>query len=761
MTQTLTRVAVVLGGLAIVAASACSPPPVLCVDGDEETCDAGSLPADRCNTAETAKSDPACKLTLCQDLEAFISTVDDGGIDVDFYSVTMPAGLTARSLLSVKAGYGGVPQTAVNFSVNVLREQADGGLGAIASGNDRRMGAAVPKNVEIIQPFSDSSSQLVVRVSDIGGVAQPRVDNKNPYKLNVCIIDNPDLNEPNDMTPTEIMLTAANGVQQGTSSGYLATNDDVDRFSFPVMGARQLIYVRISSMMMGLMPPLPFRMAYTMKDSMGRPISEGVMDNEFLQINLSTARLTAGDGTYTLEVYGYKTAQQMTPAPGDLRLKYDVEVRVMPDLDMSEGSGGNDTSATARPVNLALNATTALTGRIAYVPDTEWFRLNLPPRGGPAVLRYELTAPGAAGGRFPPLSLIPTRQIRVIKEVTTGATIQDRQTACVSNAQACPRSFDDPNEGTGLLVSGVCRSPGIDPPHCVLSERNEEFQIAALRNQKNFVGAIPVASDVSAILFSFGDTGRGRLKYADDRDWSIRVTLEDDPDETLPARPAGDLPLDVVLGGAATTVRGVISHGYGKTIEFRDLNMGNGIRGPNDYDATETDRDTYRFSYGGAMGDQTWQLDWTVGDVDGGSGPAGTLAFELLLCTGAPLADGGCTGRQSVLAPSYGAFTPWYLPLENQNRRVQFTQVRQGNATVVRVEPVACFCFSQDKVASTFFQMRVVAVDRTSNDPIAYAVRQSISPYPGSFQNPDGGSMQVACPGRGADGGGGCGFQTR
>ncbi|MBE2249936.1 MAG: hypothetical protein IAE78_10325 [Myxococcus sp.] len=760
MMQTLTRVAVVLGGLAIAAGSGCSPPPVLCVEGDEPTCDGGSLPVDGCNTPEAAKSDPACRLTLCQDTEAFISTVEDGGIDVDFYSVTLPGNLTARSLLNVKGGYGGVPQTAVNFSINVLREQPDGGLGAIASGNDRRMGAAVPKNVEITQPFSESNAQLLVRVSDIGGVAMPRVDNKNPYKLNVCVIDNPDTNEPNDATPTPIALTAANGVQQGTSSGYLATNDDLDTFSFPVAGARQIIYLRISSTMMNLMPPLAYRMAYTLKDPMGRPISEGVMDNEFLQVDLSTARLTAGDGTYVLEVFGYKTAQQMTPALGDLRLKYDVDVRVMPDLDMtSDGVTGNDTSATARPVNLALNTTTALSGRIAYVADNEWFRLNLPARAGPTVLRYELAALPATGGRFPPLSTTPTRQIRVIQEVTTGASPQERQNNCVMNATLCPRSFNDPNAGSGLLVSGVCRSPGIDPPHCVLSERNEEFQINALRNRKNFVGAIPVPANVTAMLFSFGDTGKGRLKYADDRDWSIRVTLEDDPDEAM--RPAGDVPTNVSLGAAASTVRGVISHGYGKTIEFDDLNQGRGIRGPNDYDATETDRDAYRFDYGGAMGDQTWQLEWTVGDVDGGSAPAGTLAFELLLCTGAQLGDGGCAGRQSVLAPTFSAFTPWYLPVENQNRRVQFTQMRQGNATVIRVEPIACFCFSQDKVASGSFQMRVVAVDRTANDPIAYSVRQSISAYPGSYQDPDGGSTPVMCPGRGADGGGGCGFQTR
>lgn len=755
MTQTLTRVAVVLGGLAVLGSSACSPPPVLCVEGDEPTCDGGSLPPDGCDSPEEARSNAACKLTLCQDHEAFISTTPDGGLDVDFYSVTMPGNLTSRSLLNVKGGYGGVPQTAVNFSINVLRENAAGMLAAIASGSDRRMGAAVPKNVEITQPFSDSNAELLLRVSDIGGVVNPRVDNKNPYKLNVCIIENPDVNEPNDTTPTAITLSAAGGVSTGTSSGYLATNDDVDLFSFPVSGARTIIYLRVSSTMMNLMPPLPYRMAYTLKDPMGRPISEGVMENEFLQVDLSTARLTAGDGTYTIEVFGYRLPQQMTPVPGDLRLRYDLEVRLMPDTDMSEGTTGNDTAATARPVTLALNTTTALTGKISYVPDNEWFRLNLPGGRGPTVLRYELGAPGM-GGRFPPLSTIPTRQIRVIQEVTTGVTVQDRQTNCVSNASVCPRSFNDPNNGSGLLVSGVCRAPGVDPPHCLLSERNEEFQIPAFRAQKNFVGAIPIPPNVTSVLFSFGDTGRGRLKYADDRDWSIRVTLEDDPDEA--GRPPGDVPIPVTLGTTTTEVRGVISHGYGKTIEFDDLNLGRGIRGPNDYDATETDRDAYRFSYGGAVGDQTWNLEWTIGDVDGGGRPAGTLAFETLFCTGAMLADGGCTGVQRVMAPTFSGITPWYLMVTNANRRIQFTQTRQGNATIVRVEPVACYCFSQDRVASGAFQMRVVAVDRTANDAIPYSVRQSLGPYPAMYANPDGGPA-ASCPARDPDAGtNGCGF---
>lgn len=752
MMQKLTRVAVVLGGLA--AFVSCSPMVVLCVEGDEETCDAGSLPPDSCNTVEEAKTG-ACTLTLCQDREAFISTMPDGGADVDFYSVTLPGNLTARSLLSLKAGYGGVPQTAVNFSLNVLREQPDGGLAAIASGNDQRMGAAAPKNIEITQPFADSNAQLVLRLSDIGGVVMPRVDNRNTYKVNVCVIENPDSNEPNDATPTAITLTASGAIQQGMGTGYLATPDDKDVFSFPVSGARQIIYVRISSAMTNLMPPLAYRMAYTLKDPMGRPVAEGVMDNQFLQVDLSTARLSAGDGTYTLEVYGYKTAQQMTPAPGDLRLKYDVDVRVMPDLDMSESSTGNDSAATARPTNLVLNTPTTLTGRISYIPDTEYFRLNLPGRSGPATLRYELL-PSTGTGRFPPLSQIPTRQIRVVQEITTGATVQDRQNACISNAAVCPRSFTDPLSSEGQLVLGVCRSPGIDPPHCVLGERNEENQIPALASQKNFVGAIPVASTVTSLIIAYGDTGRGRLKWADDRDWSIRVVLEADPDEQRPA-------VTQVTLGTPPTVTGVISHGYGKTLEFDDLNMGRGIRGPNDYDATETDVDRFRFDFPNAMaGDQAWNLEWVFGSPDSGS-PPGELALEMTFCQ-MTLGDGGCTGSRGIITPTYGkTLTPWYLPPVLANTEVQFVATRNGGETRVRVEPVACYCFPRAVVASGQVLMNVLAVDRTSNDSIPYSITQSVGAYPTSYPNRDGGAGMSSCPPTtdgGVDGGsaGGCRF---
>jgi hypothetical protein len=322
----------------------------------------------------------------------------------------------------------------------------------------------------------------------------------------------------------------------------------------------------------------------------------------------------------------------------------------------------------------------------------------------------------------------------------------------ICNATLCPRSFTYPLSNHGQLVKAICTLPDIDPPQCALAERNEEQQIPALTTQKNFVGAIPIGTNVTSVLFMYRDSGKRDVKWADDRDWSIRVVLADDPDESRAS------PEVINVGTSTTNTSGLISHGYGKTIQFDDLNMGPGVRGPNDYDATETDIDRYRLNFGGAMGDQSWALEWVFGSPDAGS-PPGELAFEMTFCQQTS-ADGGCTGRFGILAPTYSAFSPWYLPPTSlANTRVQFTAQRNGGQTTVRVEPVACFCFQNSVVASGSVLMGVLAVDRTSNDPIPYTVRQSIGAYPTSYPNPDGGAGMNMCPGTNPDGGGGCGFR--
>jgi hypothetical protein len=745
MRHLLPRAAIAAASLA--ALTACPPAaPVECIEGDEEVCDAG-LPPDACDSQQEALDDAErCHLTVGtspgQDVRKaglYISTLGDGGVDQDWYFAQLPATVGARSLLHVNGGYT-APQSAVNFSINVLRALPDGGLTSIASGVDRH-GAAAPRPVDLILPFTEPSARLFLLVGHEQLGSQAKVDNRNPYSMLVEVLDNPDSNEPNDVTATPIALTAGNGGLEGAQAGFLATTDDVDRFSFPVTQAsRQIIYLRITGKgAHPTNPPPPYRLAYTLYDPGDRPIAEGQVDNEFLPVDLATAKVAPSTGTYRLAVYGYKAPGDLSPVRGDLRLQYGVELRLLPDLDTQEP---NDSLAMARPLSMGPNTTQTITGKISAVPDEEWFRVSLPARSTPSVLRWALAvAPG--GGRFPPLAPTATRQVRFLQQVTQGATAQDRQRACITSAAACPRSFADPQSNEGLLVESVCKTA--DPPPCLLAQRNEHPDFGNLRN---VVGALPVSANAASDVFLvLRDEGKGRLKYADDRDWTLTLTWEDDADEA--GRQAG--PTVVSLSGATTEVSGALTYGHGRTLRHR-IDRGEGIRGPEDYDAVETDRDLFQFNLSDA-GEQAWQLQWVLDHGDAGS-PPGDIALEFTFCAGGPGGDGGlCGGAQSRLfAYSSDRLSPWYQPPTLQYATVLVSRQVLGNATVLTVEPVACQCLSAARVAAGQFFANVVGIDRDRNEPIAYRLRQSVSMYPSSYAADGGATM--SCPVSDA----GCGF---
>ncbi len=715
---------------AALSGCSCGPGKQECITGDEDVCDGGSVPDDTCNSPEEAFSVDGCKVKVGDGcpaakngpaavaLEGYITTLADGGYDRDFYSAQLPDGLTPRCLLHVSGGYS-VPQTAVNFALNVL---AENGTTSIMSGIDKH-GAAAPKLVDLIKPFSESNAKLLIQVADEGATIVPKVDNRNAYQLKVEVLENPDSNEPNDTTPTVIPLAAATDGVSGTQSGFLATTDDTDLFSFDVTPtSRQIIYLHITSKMANLLPPPPYRLAYTLYEPGGTSISEGVMDNAFLQVDLSTARLAPGPGTYKLAIYGYKSPGSTAPIAGDLRLKYDIEVRVLPDIDMREP---NDSVTTAQTVNVT-SGTQTLTGRLSYVADEEWFKLVVAPSGTARTLRYEISVDKAAG-RFPQISAVSTRQARLVTQVTTGATAQDRKTNCTNDSTVCPRSFDSLQSSQGQLVSTLC---GIaDPPQCLWGERNEEAQITALKDMKNFVGAVPVPTSGQTYVLMFRDQGARNMKYADDRVWNIRVTLSDDADE----QSRGATPTLVQLGASSVDAPGVISYGYGALLgsDF-DINMGDGVRGPNDYDAYETDKDLFEFHYpGGASGDQSWGLEWSIDNLDGGV-PPGDLALEVTLCGSGAAPDGGLCGasRRFIFGATLGGTTPWYLPVTNGSQRMLFTKTVTGAATTFTATGDACNCFAASSVTSGKFFVNVAGVNRVANDPLVYHLRQSVNAYP-------------------------------
>ncbi len=725
--------------------AACPPAPIECVEGDEEVCDAGAPPPDFCNSQEEADNDAVnCHLTVTGAGDSpvrkeglYISRMEDGGVDRDWYLAEMPA-LTPRSLLHVNGGYQAA-LTAVNFQINVLKASPSG-LVSIATAVDNRAGGAAPKPVDIILPFSESNAKLYLLVSDEGG-PQLRIDNRNTYSVMVEVQDNPDVNEPNDTTPTAITLAPANGGQEGMQTGYLATTNDVDLFEFQVGGTgRQIIYLKLTGPdPHPTNPAPPYRLSYTLFDPAGTPIAEGRMDNAFLPISLATARLAPSTGAYRLQVQGYRAPNDMTPIKGDLRVQYTAQVRVLPDLDMQEP---NDTAATAHTLSLSPNGSTSVTGKLSYAADDEWFVVSLPSRATPSTLRYRVTT-AMGGGRFEPLSATPNRQVDLVQLVTTGATPSDQTLACKSNRSACPRGSD----GDTRFLDSYCDDNV--PPQCVHSHREEEAPRVA--NLRNFVGAIPVPTGVAnQYLLSFKDQGLGDSKYADDRDFTLTLEWRDDADEA--ARVGG--PTVLTVSGTPVVATGEISFGHGKYFnEDRYFASGDGLRARADYDAVDTDKDLFQFNVAAAA-DQSWEVSWELLHPDGGTRPPGDLGVELVFCTALGSAvDGGiCTGQTTrVFAYNDAQLTPWYLPQSASNGRQLFRRDVGPTSTTVTAESVGCACLSAPRLAAGAYFINVGAVERTSNEPLHYRLTQRIAAYPSTFTSPDGGGT---CPVTD----GGCGF---
>lgn len=707
-----------------------------CLENPDE-CDAGGLPPDFCNSQEEAESDSTnCHLTVttggaepARKTGVYLSRLADGGVDNDWYFAQLPA-LTERSLLHVNGGYQ-VPQTAVTFGLNVLKQGANGPV-TIVNGIDNH-GASAPRPVDLIIPFSESNAKLWVLVNDQGSGTQLHVDNRNTYSVYVEVLENPDLNEPNDTQATPLAFTTMNGLPTASTSGYLATTNDLDTFSFDVpTGARKIVYLHLGETgEHPTNPPPPYRLAYTLLAPDGTAVSEGVMDNSTLPIDLSTARLVTA-GTYTLKVQGYVDPTDPNPKiAGDLRVQYTVTVQLLDDVDALEP---NDTAATAHPVTISPNGKTTLTGKLSYVADEEWFALSLAARGTPSTLRYKLTV-ADTGGRFPPLTVTPARELRFTRPVTTGATTEDRRVACKTDRTVCPHSEDD----TGL-VNELCQVT--DPPLCLQAQRLEDNpRMAKLHN---FVGALLVPANAATTLYaSLRDEGLGLSKYADDRDWTLELEWVDDADEA--ARAGGAQA--VTLSAAPSTVSGELTFGYGRELDPDWDKTDDGIRGLSDYDIIPTDKDLFELDLSGATGAQSWDLSWQLDKPDGGAEPPGSLAFEFTFCS-APgsQGDGGlCVGEQRrIFAYNDASLTPWYLNQSVANGRMLFTRSDTMTTTTITVAPVTCACLSDRRVAAGVLFANVGAVHRLSNAPMRYRITQAITPYPGGSFTVDGGAF--SCP---------------
>ncbi len=706
--------------------------------------DGSVIPPDYCNTPEEALSDMEhCVLPLSCGIDAgkleYIQPVDGGGADQDWYSTSFGANVNARTLLRVSGGYV-TPSTPVALSVTVLQE---GGTMSITRVVDDH-GAGAPKPIDITIPYTVPNSKLLFLVADKGGRTPAAFDVRSPYFISVCTQDNPDMNEPNDQADagtggTPIMIPQSGMELTGTQSGYLATDNDIDRFIIDVPanmpGPRNILYVHVTTPM-ELTPPPPYRLSFTLFDPNGVPIAEQVTLNAFLKADLATAKLVKIPGRYSLVVRGYKpNPNDPTVVPGDLRQRYDVTVRVLRDEDMHEA---DDTMAEgeARATMLGVGNSLTVVGRISYVPDPAYVVVDLPPNAGHSTLYVRLTEAMGAG-RFAALAGRKDRQLRITTAIA-GMGAMDGPSRCKADPVACPKGYTQSETTLQSLVSQVCDSTAdAGVGQCLWMERNLNDQTTNFANLRNMQGTIPIAPHAGnqRVYIIVGDDGSN---WADDVDWTLFVRSDADPDEArFTAGP--------VMGALPGQVSGVITYGQGRSLDY-DLgectarpDTCRGIRAPNDYDAVVTDLDPFEFPLPSAM-DETWGLSWDLAKVDGGSLPG-----ELLINLGFTTGDGGVKNVSTGYVSDN--FSPWYS--QALTDRI-FGWDRQDMGSFVRVtaRPNQCLCLAG---AHTRLSMTLGLVDRNDYSPLNYTVNQTTSGWTGIF--PGDGGVPAPCGQRTGDGG--------
>lgn len=710
---------------------------------------------DACNDKNEALTSPDCVLTL--DNTPKLGFISYNG-DEDWFRMEMPATLTARSLLHVRAGYG-APNTAVNLSLNVLR---DDGAHSLGNGVDSH-GQGAPKPVDLVFRFTEPNAKLLALLSD-GHLNSPVpiYDVNSQYSVQAEVLTDPDPNEPNDNTPTAVNLSPAGAYVEGQQTGYLSTTDDVDRFTFTVTpstsGKRRIAYVHLTTQLPPFPPP-PYRISFTLLDKSGTPLVEKHAQFNFQAADLATAWLVQPD-TYQVVVQAYHSPNTPGPVPGDLRQQYTLDVRVMDETDSHEP---NDAASTT--VNVTLGAVdgppSSVSGRLEHQGDQDFFSFGIPANPNPSVIHYQLTWGTNPAARFPSLPGALDRQVRFF-------TFPSSIPACKTDLTVCPRG-DEGDPGLIALVNKFC-----DQSLCLRSERDESL---VFPNLKNFEGTLPIPPHAGTMVL-VAYVGDDQNDWADDSDYTLQLQWKSDPDEA--SRYSGGveqvtvLPMTVDVPtsasfpappAGATTLSGTLSHGYGRLYNFIPAN-GDGVRGPEDYDAVPSDVDRYEIDLppqdpaAGPL-DRTWELQWKV-DHTADGGYAHDLGLDIMFCDGDMLDGGSCTPvgsapyQPQTLVYTGDSLASWHNASGGALQPVYDRAVTPASETVT-ARAYGCYCFEPRYTKGGKLFVNVTAVDRSRYDEVPYAVRMAITSYPKAYPLPNDAGTKLCppptLPDAGSDGG--------
>lgn len=750
--QTARRSRAALSSLAVLAATVLTGCPKGEV-GDLPL--APNTPPDlNCNTAPDALANAECRLTLGVETKEYIQQRGDK----DWWVVNVGQ-LPANAIVHVTGGYrpgpgqdAGTFNTAVNFQMNAL-DSNNGTVGTSQVTAKDDHGSNPPTVLDVTFRYSKASNDLFILVQDDPGTHS---DQLSPYFIKVEVLADPDVNEPNDTTPTPIPLTGPLTGEQGTQGGYLATIGDVDLFSIQSPGANYVMWIRVEEdPAFPAPPPHRYRLEYFLKDPTGVVVatdssSAGSLFSQNL-VQIGTARLLQSAGTYTLLVRGYIDPNNSTVLPpGDLNFKYKVEVIIVPLQDPSEPNNKiEDAKAKPSPdLTLSPGGSGTITGRISFVPDPDWYRvrLNGDPSGRPHLLHYKVV-PSNAPARFPPVPGNKDRVLYVTTEIPNGA-----QGECAAgDAGVCIISAD-PNNYNYPIAVNTCSAP---TPQCLQSTRYENYDATPkFPNLANFEGVLQVPPHAAIVdyYFHFEDDG---TNWADDTDYTIQVDWRSEPDPPE-AVPDPDRPTVLAAGEGSTPMNGYLSYGIGAT----DTSLGIApITDVRDYDGRGDDVDRFAVTIPAAVtAEQELFFRWKI--------PSPSLAgmpYDLGMRFAFCVPDGGVAcatiqdrtlsgGSQLGLIYSPDPVTSWWnssstgIPNEPAYDRT-FDMV--GGDVITTLRPYACGCLENRLIAQggggTMY-VSVFPINRqTWNTAIPYTVEAGYGPYPYTFTTVPGGTM-ATCP---------------
>ncbi len=332
---------------------------VACGEDAAPTPDAGSVDGGD-GLGDTCSYDTPCPLVPG---ERLVGTIGEVG-DEDPYDFVVPAaGRVIEIVVANDANFSPVQLEAVLFE--------PGGQAVVNS-----RGPARGRQRVVIQTVATAAGTWRLVVRDVGSDS---ADRRNPYFVDLRLLDDPDANEPND-TP-ETATPIALGVPV---SGTIGSQGDLDWFSVELRPGT-LLEVRASAAE-GLVrhrwslfgPDATTRLVQSTEPPAGAPWP------------VEVRALRAQGGRYFVLV-------EDDPEGGlsaDPAQPYRLELFERPEPDGNEGLEGNDVPERATP----LVAGTPIQGFIASVADVDWYAIEVPAASpaSPRLLTVDVAYPGAS-----------------------------------------------------------------------------------------------------------------------------------------------------------------------------------------------------------------------------------------------------------------------------------------------------------------------------------------------------------------------------